>query len=244
MASNIKVGIVEDEMIIAQGIIKVLKEIGYETCAPAVSYTAAIEMIERDKPDILLLDIVLSGHRDGIDLAWKIKEDYKIPFIFLTANADAATVERAKKVSPPAYLVKPFSKEDLYTSIEICLFNSSTHGREIPSSDQGNYFINDYLFIKQANNYIKVEVDEITHLESDRVYLTVHTSSKKWLVRSTIQNYIDLIASKNFVRIHRSFAVNLRRIDAIRPDSLLVNGNEIPIGKAFRDDLLSILKIG
>ena len=108
--SKIKIGIVEDEMLIALGISEALKELGYDVTEVANSYTEALEMIVNEKPDILLLDIQLSGHKDGIDLAWKIKNDFQIPFIFLTANADLATVERAKNVSPQAYLIKPFRK--------------------------------------------------------------------------------------------------------------------------------------
>ncbi len=244
MNTNIKVGIVEDELIIGQGIAKTLREIGYTTTRIAISYTDALEMIAEEKPDILLLDIVLSGHKDGIDLAWKVKEDYNIPFIFLTANSDASTVERAKKVAPPAYLVKPFNKEDLYTSIEICLYNFSAHKRELSELERGNYMIKECLFIKQAHNFLKVKLEDITHLESDRVYVAVHTLQGKLLVRSTLQNYLDIIGSRTFVRIHRSFAIHLAHLDAIHQDEVSVRGQLVPIGKVYRDELLEVLRLG
>ena len=240
----VKVGIVEDEMLIAISISKALLELGYEPTEPAINYTEALEMIERDKPDILLLDIVLSGSSDGIDLAWKIKENYNIPFIFLTANSDAATVERAKKVSPPAYLVKPFNKDDLYTSIEICLHNFSTIGQKIPSVEKGNYFINDSLFIKQGQNFIKVKLDEIIFIESDKKYVYIHILGKKLLVRETMQNYVDIIGSKHIMRIHRSYAINLNHIQSINTETLIVGGHEVPIGKTYREELLDSLRLG
>jgi DNA-binding LytR/AlgR family response regulator len=241
---NIKVGIVEDEMLIADRISMALTELGYIPTEPAVNYTEALEMIERERPDILLLDIVLSGHKDGIDLAWKIREDYNIPFIFLTANSDAATIERAKKVCPPAYLIKPFSKEELYSAIEICLYNYSVAKQSKEPAEKGNYIINDCLFIKQANSFVKIKLDDITYLESDRVYLNVNTVHKKLVVRSTLQNYLDLINAKNFYRIHRSFAVNMLHINSINVDMLTVGNVEIPIGKAYRDELLAALRLG
>src|ERR1700748_3650093 len=122
---KIKIGIVEDEVIIAEGINSTLKQLGYAVAEPACNYTEALTMMAEEKPDLMLLDITLNGSKDGIDLAWKIKELYNIPFIFLTANADAATVKRAKETEPPAYLVKPFNKDELYASIEICLHNFS-----------------------------------------------------------------------------------------------------------------------
>jgi len=242
--SKVVVGIVEDEMLIARGIEKSLRELGYTPTSPAVSYTAAVKMIEEEKPDILLLDIVLSGHKDGIDLAWKVKEDYDIPFIFLTANCDAATVERAKKASPPAYLVKPFNKDELYTSIEICLYNFSEIKRLKTSLGKDNFMIKDCLYIKQAQTFIKVKTDEITYLESDNVYIKVNTTSTRIIVRSKLQDYLDLISLKNLFRVHRSFAVNINHIDAINTDSLLVHGREIPIGKSFREELVAQIRMG
>ena len=241
---KVKVGIVEDDMIIGQGIVMALTQLGYETTEPAISYTEALEMVAAEQPDILLLDIQLSGRKDGIDLAWKIREDYNIPFIFLTANSDAATVERAKKLCPPAYLVKPFNKDELYTSIEICLHNFSESQKKPVVPEKDAYMIKESLFIKQAHTFHKVQVAEITHLESDNVYIYVYTLQNKYLVRSTLQNYLDLIGSKDFFRVHRSFAVNIKHIDTINSETLGVNKMELPIGRAYRDELLALLRLG
>src|SRR5207342_1455996 len=97
-------------------------------------------------PDILLLDIQLGGHKDGVDLAWEVKKNYDIPFIFLTANADAATVERVKQVAAQAYLVKPFRENDLFTSIELCLHNFSQAQNLKSPEEEGNYVISDSVF--------------------------------------------------------------------------------------------------
>jgi DNA-binding response OmpR family regulator len=76
---------------------------------------------------MLLLDINLNDTKDGIDLAEKINELFQLPFIFLTANSDSATIERAKKVKPNAYLVKPFNKDELYAAIEIVFNNHKSN---------------------------------------------------------------------------------------------------------------------
>jgi len=242
--SKIKVGIVEDEMIIALGISEALKELGYDVTEAANNYTQALEMIHRERPDILLLDIQLSGHKDGIDLALRVKKDFQIPFIFLTANADIATVERAKATSAHAYLVKPFRKNDLYTSIEICLHNYAQSQKKEKVPDDGNYIIKDSIFIKQGQYFHKVRLDDIMFLESDNNYVNVHTRYNKMLVRSTIQDYLDLIGQKHFFRVHRSYAVNIHHIQTINTEYLVINETQIPIGKAYRDQLLGFLKLG
>src|SRR5690348_12950127 len=108
MSAEIKIGIVEDELIIAEKIKLLLEGMGYLICEPVSSYDEALAMIEKEKPDMLLLDINLNDKKDGIDLAEQVNRQHRIPFIFLTANSDRATIERAKKVNPNAYLVKPF----------------------------------------------------------------------------------------------------------------------------------------
>ena len=242
--NKIKIGIVEDEVIIADNLSNTLVNLGYHVAEPAASYAEAISMIETEKPDLLLLDIQLKGKRDGIELAMKIKKDYHLPFIFLTANADTATVQRAKQVAPPAYLVKPFTKDDLYTSIEICLHNSSTNKEEKQVQEYSNYIINDAIFIKEGQLFHKVKFTDILYLESEHVYVQVHTAEKKYLVRTSMQQYLSHFDNRKYVRIHRSYVVNIDQVQTISTENVVIKGIELPIGKTFQDELLSRLRLG
>ena len=109
---------------------------------------------------------------------------------------------------------------------------------------KGRHIMDDCLFIKQSSNFVRVRIDDITFLESDRVYLTVYTTTGKYLVRNTLQHYIDIIASRHFIRVHRSYVVNTQHLNAICPDGLMVNGHTVPIGKVYKDELLELLKLG
>ncbi len=108
-------------MIIAEDIKQILLSLNYEVVGIATKYTSALEVLESKDIDVTLVDIMLGGSKSGIDLAHEIKTRFKIPFIFLTSHADAATVKRAKETQPNAYLLKPFSKDDLFTTLEIAL---------------------------------------------------------------------------------------------------------------------------
>jgi len=242
--SKIKIGIVEDEVIIADNICTILAQLGYDVLEPASTYAEGLEMLKNEKPDIILLDVNLNGRKDGIDLAWKVKEDFNIPFIFLTANADASTVERAKQTDPPAYLVKPFNKDDLYTSIEIALYNFSKKKEQAESNTSENYVIKDALFIKDGYYFHKAFFKDILYLESDNNYVTVHTADKLHLVRTSLQNYMEHFDPKKFFRIHRSYVINLDHIQTINSENVIINKKELPIGKSYRDELLSKLKLG
>ncbi|NOY51427.1 MAG: response regulator transcription factor [Chlorobi bacterium] len=242
---KVKILVVEDEIIIADDICDILSELGYETLEPVINYSEAIEAIEKHKPDLAILDIQLAGSKDGIDLAWKIKEDYQLPYIFLTSNADPATVERAKKVNPPAYLVKPFNKDDLYTSIETALYNYSTNSVFTKSAVANNndVIIKDAFFIKNNHLFHKVKFTDITYVKAEHVYVEICTNSnKKHLSRCSLKDFSGKLPS-NFYRTHRSYIINLDYLDSINFLNVTVNGKDVPIGKKYRDDLLKRVNV-
>ena len=114
--------VVEDEIIIAMEIADRLKSMGYEVLRIVSNGKNAIEAAERDKPDLMLMDIMIQGNIDGIETATKIKAISDIPVIYLTANADESTLERAKVSDAFGYLIKPFEEKELNTSIEMALY--------------------------------------------------------------------------------------------------------------------------
>lgn len=125
--SKKKALIVEDEVIIAEDIKQILLSLDYEVVGIATKYTTALDSLETNDMDVALVDIMLGGSKNGIDLAHQIIERFKIPFIFLTSHADAATVKKAKETQPSAHLLKPFSKDDLFTTLEIALVEDEAH---------------------------------------------------------------------------------------------------------------------
>ena len=240
--SKVKILVVEDEMVIADNICLILEDLGYEVLEPAINYEEALETIEAERPDIAILDIQLGGKKDGVDLAWTIKGQYDFPFIFLTSNADAGTIERVKKVSPPAYLVKPFNKEDLYTSIELAL-HSYAESRGNVKTQEEDLLIKDAIFIKEKNLFHKIKLNDIRYLKSDHVYIELYTvNNQKHLIRGSLTDFSERLP-KNFYRTHRSFTINVDYMDAINSAYVVMNGEQIPIGKNYRDDLLKKIRV-
>jgi DNA-binding NarL/FixJ family response regulator len=134
----VKILVVEDEIIIADNICSTLKNLNLEPTEPALNYTQAIaRLMLEPKPDLALLDINLSGQKDGIDVAKFINENCPMPIVFLTAFGDDATIERAKNVKPCGYLLKPFTKANIKPTIEIAV--SNFEARSIPNSEAKSY---------------------------------------------------------------------------------------------------------
>jgi two-component system, LytTR family, response regulator len=243
---KIKIGIVEDEAIIADDIAALLGEMGYECTEPSGNYSEAIVMLMEQQPDLAILDINLGGKRDGVDIAHYIRTNLNIPFIFLTANSDAATVVRAKETWPNAYLVKPFHKADLYTAIEIALHNfNRSKGKTQPGNpSRDKKLLQHSLFIKEGDYFHKVNFDDILYLASEHVYITVCTTQRKFLVRASMQEYLENFDPARFVRVHRGHVVNIDRVEKINTTSVIINGIEVPLSRNHRDELLKLLNIG
>ncbi len=120
-----KILIVEDEMITSDHLRRLLGRLGYEVVGISASGASALECIEQTNPDLLLADIGLEGEIDGIEVAARAREEWKIPTVFLTAFSDHETMRRARITEPYGYLVKPFAEQELHATIEIALQQST-----------------------------------------------------------------------------------------------------------------------
>ncbi|MEQ6118267.1 response regulator transcription factor [Reichenbachiella sp. MALMAid0571] len=118
-----RIFVVEDEVLIADGLCRTLDQLGYESLEPALSYKEAIERFDKEEMDLVILDIYLGGKKTGIDVAEYIRSKSDTPHIFLSSYSDQQTLDLAKQTQPYAYLVKPFGKEDVFTAIEVAFNN-------------------------------------------------------------------------------------------------------------------------
>ena len=251
MEQPIKILIVEDNVIIADDMQSMLEEIGYEIVDNVIVYEQAEEVLKSKQVDLVLIDIILASDKTGIDLGKHIRENYNIPFIFVTSNSDRATVENAKTVKPNGYLVKPFEQQDLYTSIEIALssfnYNEKTSGSASHVENDGkdslmsNSVLKDSIFVKKQHLYYRIQFGDIQFIKADNVYLEVNTADKKFLVRSPLKDYLEKLPANKFYRAHKSYIVNVDHIEAINSKDILINNNLIPISKEFKDFIISAM---
>ncbi len=249
MEQPIRILIVEDNVIIADDMQSMLEEIGYEIVDNVIVYEQAVDVLKKQHIDLVLIDIILASDRTGIDLGKHIRENYDIPFLFVTSNSDRATVENAKTVKPNGYLVKPFEQQDLYTSIEIALsnFTYGTGGvkpgeveddNDVPLS---NSVLKDSIFVKKQHLYYRIQFEDIHFIKADNVYLEVNTADKKFLVRSPLKNYLEKLPRNKFYRAHKSYIVNVDHIDAINSKDIMINNTLIPISKDFKEFIISAM---
>lgn len=124
-----KILIVEDEKIVAEDIKRTLHKFHYEVVGIAEDGECAIQLVEEESPDLVLMDIVLSGIYNGIQITEKIKKQYDIPVVYITAYSDSETLQRATITEPYGYLIKPFNDRELHANIEMAFYKHNVEKR-------------------------------------------------------------------------------------------------------------------
>ncbi len=242
MEQPAKILIVEDEMIIAANISLQLSALGYEVTGIIPRGEEALEHVKQNKPDIVLMDIQLKGELDGIETVRLLQQQQDIPVIYLTANADDSHFGKAKDTHPYAFISKPFKKLDLQRAIELTI--THIQSKEVPVSEQKNspFILSNCIFVRNHEKMVKVPIENILYIEAERNYCRIYTKSKEYLLVITLKDMDEKLPAKHFLRIHRSFVVNISQIDEIATSHVVISKKAIPISKSLKEELLNRLQ--
>ena len=224
-----KILIVEDEPIVADDIALSIEEMGYEVAGICDSGDQALQELSSSTPDLVLLDINLKGQKDGIQIAHEINSKYAIPFIFISSLFDNTTIQRAKNTLPAGYIVKPFKEADLRIHVELAFNKVRIEVDEIqrPVDDQN-------LFVRQNGAMVKLDFQSVRYVQADDNYSVFHTEKEKHVVSNTLKEIEERLVPAGFCRLHKTYLVNLSKIDRIEHSVVFVGEEMIPIGKVYR----------
>ena len=245
-----KILVVEDEMIIAADISMMLTQLGHEVTGITPRGEDALKSVEATRPDLVLMDISLKGALDGVETACYIHDHFKIPIIFLTANSDEGTFQRAKAAKPYAFITKPFRQSDVQRAIELALERRAEEtaraGEAAPGGDEADSFIlGDRIFVRHKDKMVKVMLADLLFAEADRNYCILHTHDTKYLMTLPLGSFEEKLYSKDFLRIHRSHIINVTKIDAISDNygEVTIGQKTLPVGRSFQAALMTRLKV-
>jgi DNA-binding LytR/AlgR family response regulator len=242
MGTLVKILVVEDEMIIGAKISMQLTSLGYEVTGILPRGEEAILHAKENKPDIILLDINLKGKLDGIETAVALQQQGSIPIIYLTANSDEATFNRAKSTKPYAFIAKPFKQLDLQRAIELTISRmaENTNGLQTenkPEDDQ-SFILSDRIFIRHKEKMIKIMLADILYMEADRNYSRIFTSSREYLLSTTLKTIEEKMSMQVFMRIHRSYLINITHVDEVAESHVMIEKKAVPLGTGMREQLM------
>ncbi len=240
---SVRILIIEDDWIIAKEISIILQDLCFEVIGTFDTGEELLQKLPTLKPDLILLDIDLAGKMTGIDIAEKLKP-LGFPFIFLTAMADIQTIEKAKQTEPYAYLVKPVQAENLLSAIEIGLYNfnkQKTESKTIAIATPDTLSIEDSIFVKSKKRLEKIKIADILWIEAKDIYSIIVTKMGKYILSQPLKNIDERLSPQQFMRVHRSFIVQLEKIQAIEENDLIIEGQHIAIGKTYKEKLMNRL---
>jgi DNA-binding LytR/AlgR family response regulator len=242
--------VVEDESIVSKDIQHSLKKLGYNVVGAAASGDRAIELARSEKPDIILMDIMLKGEMNGIETAEVMKNELGIPVIFLTAYADDSTLSKAKVTEPYGYIIKPFKEVDLHTTIEMALYKHDKNKevekeRDLLYSIVENKDNKDFIFVKSNSRLVKLNTKDLYFVEALKDYVVINTLDSRYTIHSTMKDIEKKLPGDKFIRVHRSYIVRLDKIASIEYPNLHLENDKriIPIGGSYRDDLVNRINL-
>ncbi len=233
---DISVVIIEDEKLLAKSLNVALLDKGYEVKAIVDNAKDGLKTILSEKPDVVLLDIQLKGEENGIWLASELKKQYDAPYIFMTSFTDKETINEAVKTMPYGYMIKPIKDAEIDANITLAL---EQFHRQNQREDEPQFAINDAVFLKDEHYFIKLKFDEILYVQASGNYIEIQEASKKHVVKTTLKKFLNSIPSDRFIQCHRSYVINLEKIDKIGSRSLFIGNTEIPVVKENREEILN-----
>lgn len=237
----ISILIVEDDVSFALELEMLVQEVGYRVAGVVDNAVSALGIIYAAQVDFILMDIDLKGSMTGLELGRKIRP-LKIPILFITSFGNEAHYEEAQKSNTVGYLVKPIDKYTLHTAITLAVGQLYTSSKDKKAID---FLFEGCLFLKKDNVYYKVTEQDIVAVEGadDRVNIWLR-DDRMFVLRKSLLTISRILSDTLFMRVHRSYLVNISAIEHIDiQESLLRVGKiTIPISRQRRAELEKLVR--
>ncbi len=241
--------VVEDEFLVAADIEESLLSLGYNVQNTIATGKDAIAEVEKKLPDLILMDIALKGDMTGIEAANIIRQKHDVPVIFLTANADVATIEKAKISLPYGYIIKPFSEKELQTNIEIARYKFENDIQSKIESDQfttffkSNQNVKNQVIVEGQKGLEKISLPNVYFVECSGDDTMVHLRDEVLSVKENLDEMERKLPENAFVRVSTDHIINLDKVfiakypELIMADKMTV----ITVEDEYRDLLEALL---
>lgn len=243
MTNPFNILVVEDEALFANKLEMQIDKLGHTLIGVVDNSDAALELVETHHVDLILMDIFIEGKYDGIELAEMIQKRKDIAILYITSQQDNMSFKRASRTDPVGYLLKPFSDIQLQRSIELALDKIEPGEIEEPDKVEQNPIKTDGLFIRKNQKIFNVNFEDIFYLKSDGKYCRIHTEEGMYLIRSSMKDIIERLPKETFIKCHRSYLVNLRKVKTVdlENDYVILQEMKVPLSRREKDNLLNKL---
>jgi len=244
--SDYKILVVEDEILVATDIEESLESLGYTVQNTVATGASAIAEVEKSLPSLILMDINLKEEMTGIEAAKIITSNHNVPIVYLTANADLATINQAKVSLPYGYIIKPFTDKELQTNIEIALFKFENDLKIKMESEQFNTFFDlkdhekNQLIIHGSKGLEKINIDNVYFLEWDNDHTIIHLFDEEVVTDKTLEDTAALFPKDQFIQVSEQFIINKSKVFVVKfPEVIIADKMSVITVDADRRELLS-----
>ncbi len=196
----------------------------------------AFNVLQKEEVELLFLDIQMPK-LTGIDLLKNISDPPQV--IFTTAYRDYAL--QGYELDVVDYLLKPISFDRFLRAVNKVIQQSSRDSSPASATTEDLDSGEAHIYLKSDKKMVKIPLADILYIESLKDYIRVFTPEKNVTAYQRISFMEEKLPSHKFIRVHRSFIVNLDKVDAYSTPSVEVGGKEIPIGRNYRQDVLKAL---
>jgi len=200
------------------------------------SAVKAFEIIKKEKIDLIFLDIQMPV-MTGVDFLKSLQNPPKV--IFTTAYREYAL--EGYDLDIVDYLLKPISFTRFFKAIE--RFTQLVSNIKITSRVENKFDEKDFIYVNINKKNHKIVLENVLYIESLKDYVRIHTSEKKLVVKSNIGQIYTKLPKNSFLRVHRSFIVNITKITAFTAHDIEIENIEIPIGSSYKSDVRSKLNV-
>ena len=233
---------VDDEPLALKIIEDFVQKIPYlELVATLSSAIEAAEFIKREPVDLMFLDINMP-HLTGVDF---VRMSDKLPLvIFTTAYPDYALT--GYELNVVDYLLKPFSFDRFFKAVtkayDIYKLRQGAGDPAIPSPVAAVPPQPEYIMIRVEYSTVRINIADILFIEGLKDYVKIATEQKNYVTKSSMKNVEEKLPADRFKRVHKSFIVNLDKVQAFENNHLIIGEHKIPLGSNNRDDFLEFLE--
>ncbi|WP_268036934.1 LytR/AlgR family response regulator transcription factor [Algoriphagus sp. PAP.12] len=237
-----KILLIEDNTNLSENISELLKINGYEILRIFDSADSVMEYISGTPPDLILIDIKLKGSKTGIELAHDLRNEFKVPIVFITSASGKDVISKVRHLHPDGFIVKPFTKESLITTIELAIANyKSDELIDNRTSLIKTQNTPDELFIRENGWLKKIKIDDIQWIKAEGTYTQLYAEGKQYTLRNTAKEILSKLNEDQFHRVHKSYIINLKKIDAFNSSTVKILDSEIPIGRNYYKELINMV---